>query len=95
MPEGKQDEFVAHGKRLIANAIDLNGQDFTSIIDERAFARLQSTLEDARAKGATIVNLAEGQMPSANMRKFAPHVVLNPTEDMIVMQRGFSARSCR
>ena len=88
VPEGKQDEFVAHGKRLIAKRYpDLNGQDFTSIIDERAFARLQSTLEDARAKGATIVNLAEGQMPSANMRKFAPHVVLNPTEDMIVMQR--------
>ncbi len=88
VPEGRQDEFVEQGKRLIAKRYpDLNGPDFTSIIDERAFARLQATLEDARAKGATIVNLAEGQTPSANMRKFAPHVVLNPTEDMIVMQR--------
>ena len=88
MPEGAADEFVAEGKRLIAKRYpDINGADFTSIIDERAYARLEATLEDARAKGATIVNLAEGQTPNPNQRKFAPHVVLNPTEDMIVMQR--------
>ena len=66
---------------------DINGRDYTSIIDERAFTRLQATLEDARTKGAVLVNLAERQIPDAKRRKFAPHLVLNPTEDMIVMQR--------
>ncbi len=88
LPEGAQDAFVAEGKALIAKRYpDINGPDFTSIIDERAYARLEATLEDARAKGATIVNLAEGQNPNPNLRKFAPHAVLNPTEDMVVMQR--------
>ncbi|XUJ37252.1 aldehyde dehydrogenase family protein [Bradyrhizobium japonicum] len=48
---------------------------------------MQATLRDARTKGAVLVNLAEQQIPDAKRRKFAPHLVLNPTEDMIVMQR--------
>jgi coniferyl-aldehyde dehydrogenase len=43
--------------------------------------------EDARSKGAVLVNLAEQQDPDVKRRKFPPHLVLNPTEDMIVMQR--------
>jgi coniferyl-aldehyde dehydrogenase len=50
------------------------------------WTRLQATLEDAREKGATLINLAE-QIPDAKRRKFPPYLVLNPTEDMIVMQR--------
>ena len=88
LPEGAVPEFVEHCKRLVAERYpDLNGADYTSIIDERAFARLQATLDDARAKGATLVNLAEGQTPDASRRKFAPHLVLDPTEDMQLMQR--------
>ena len=88
IPAGKEDEFVAHCKRLLAKRYpDLNGADYTSIIDARAFGRLQATLDDARAKGAKIVDLAEGQSPDQQMRKLAPHVVLNPTEDMVAMQR--------
>jgi coniferyl-aldehyde dehydrogenase len=88
LPKGSEDEFVRHCRRLFAERFpDINGQDYTSIIDERSFTRLQATLEDARTKGAVLVNLAEQQIPDAKRRKFAPHLVLNPTEDMIVMQR--------
>src|SRR5271170_6089547 len=88
LPKGAEVEFARHCKRLFAVRYpDINGPDFTSIIDDRAFARLQATLEDARAKGATLINLAEGQIPDASLRKFPPHLVLGPTEDMQVMQR--------
>jgi coniferyl-aldehyde dehydrogenase len=88
LAKGKETEFVDHCKRLFARRYpDINGPDFTSIIDERAYNRLTAALEDARAKGATLVNLAEGQTPDANKRKFAPHVVLNPTPEMEVMRR--------
>jgi coniferyl-aldehyde dehydrogenase len=88
LPKGAEAEFASHCKRLFAERYpDINGPDFTSIIDDRAFARLQATLEDARAKGATLINLAEGQIPDASLRKFPPHLVLDPTEDMQVMQR--------
>ena len=57
---------------------DVNGPDFTSIIDQRSYDRLTAALEDARAKGATLIDLAEGQKPDARMRKFPPHLVLEP-----------------
>ncbi|MFI4940673.1 MAG: coniferyl aldehyde dehydrogenase [Burkholderiales bacterium] len=88
IPEGTADEFVKQCKRLIAERYpDLDTKDYTSIIDQRSYDRLQNTLEDARAKGATVVNLADGQTPDASMRKMAPHLVLNPTPDMVVSQR--------
>ena len=59
LPEGAVGEFAGHCKRLVAERFpDLNGPDYTSIIDARSFTRLQATLDDARAKGATLVNLA-------------------------------------
>ena len=63
LPKGSEDEFVRHCRRLFAERFpDINGQDYTSIIDERSFTRLQATLEDARTKGAVLVNLAEQQI---------------------------------
>ncbi|MBV8503174.1 MAG: coniferyl aldehyde dehydrogenase [Paucibacter sp.] len=88
IPEGKEEEFTAHCKRLFAQRFpDVNGPDYTSIIDERAYQRLESHLEDARAKGARIVNLAENQTPDRQARKFAPHLVFNLTPDMDLSTR--------
>ncbi len=88
LPEGKTDEFAAHCKRLFAERFpDMNGPDYTSIIDVRSYERLQSTLDDAAAKGATLINLAAGQTPNAALRKFPPHLVLNLTPDMQMSQR--------
>jgi len=88
LPKGAEGEFVAECRSLFARRHpDVNGGDFTSIIDKRSFDRLTAALEDARAKGATLVNLAEGQTPDATKRKLAPHIVLNPTSDMEIMRR--------
>jgi coniferyl-aldehyde dehydrogenase len=87
LPEGAVAEFSAYCKRLFAERYpDINGPDYTSIIDERAFRRLHAVLDDARAKGATLIDLAEGQAPNAALRKFAPHLVLNPSDDMLAMR---------
>jgi coniferyl-aldehyde dehydrogenase len=88
IPEGTQDAFVGHCKRLFAQRYpDINGVDFTAIIDQRSYDRLQASLDEARAKGATLVNLAEGQYPDPALRKMAPHLVLNATPDMVLSQR--------
>ncbi len=88
LPEGRTEEFVEHATRLIARRYpDINGPDYTSIIDERSHQRLLDALEDARAKGATLVNLAPAQAPNASLRKFPPHLVLNVSDDMVLMQR--------
>jgi coniferyl-aldehyde dehydrogenase len=88
LPRGSETEFIAHCRRLFAKRYpDINGPDFTSIIDQRSYDRLSAALEEARAKGATLINLAEGQTPDASKRKFAPHIVLNPTADMEILRR--------
>ncbi|MEO7031343.1 MAG: coniferyl aldehyde dehydrogenase [Herbaspirillum sp.] len=88
LPDGSSQEFIEHCKRLFTQRFpDINGNDYTSIIDQRSYDRLRNTLEDARAKGGTVINLAPDQTPNVALRKFAPHVVLNPTPDMLVSQR--------
>lgn len=87
LPEGSVDAFVAHAKRLVAQRYpDLNGPDYTTIIDQPAFDRLNATLEDARARGATVIDLAPDQRPDASRRKLAPHIVLGVNDEMSIMQ---------
>jgi coniferyl-aldehyde dehydrogenase len=88
LPRGSEDEFVKHCRRLFAKRYpDMNGPDFTSIIDQRSYDRLTAALDDARAKGARLVDLAEGQTPDKSKRRLSPHIVLNVTPDMELMQR--------
>ena len=65
---------------------DISSNDYTSIIDDRSFKRIAQTLDDASAKGATIVNL-QGQEPRAEERKFPLCLVLNTSDDMTIRQR--------
>jgi coniferyl-aldehyde dehydrogenase len=60
--------------------------DFTSIVNERHFARLQGYLDDARQKGARIVELNPASEDLGDGTKLAPHLVLDPTDEMAVMQ---------
>ena len=88
LPRRSEEEFVGHCRRLFAKRYpDINGPDFTSIIDQRSYDRLAAALEDARLKGARLINLAEGQTPDKSKRQFPPHIVLNPTGEMELMRR--------
>ena len=87
LPRDKTDEFVAYARRLVAKRYpDLNGPDYTAIINQRAYDRLIAMLEDARRKGATVVNLAPDQKPDAARRKLAPHIILDVADDMTILQ---------
>ncbi len=88
LPEGHSEDFIAHAQRLVGERYpDLNGPDYTSIIDARAYQRLLDALADAKAKGARLINLAPEQTPNAALRKLAPHLVLDVTDDMELMKR--------
>ena len=87
LPEGRTDEFVAHARRMVAGRYpDLNGPDYTAIINQAAYDRLVAMLEDAREKGAAVVNLAPDQTPDTGRRILAPHIILDATEDMTILQ---------
>jgi coniferyl-aldehyde dehydrogenase len=87
IPEGKQSQFVAAASKVVAERYpDTNDPSFTSVIDDKAFRRLKLNLEDAEAKGATIVPLVPDASFNEVNRKFPPHLVLDVTDDMMIMQ---------
>ncbi len=66
----------------------LDNPDYTSVINARHRDRLLSYLDDARAKGAEVVevNPANEDFKSSNGNKMPLYLVRNPTDDMKVMQ---------
>src|SRR5690606_17039112 len=58
--------------------------DYTRIINDAAFARLQGHLDDARARGLRVLPLAAAHDPQR--RLFAPTLVLEPGDDASLMQ---------
>lgn len=88
LPEGREEAFIAEAQRVIAQRYpDLNGSDYTSVIDDRSYQRLTATLEDAVAKGARAVNLFPGQTPDMAKRKFPLTLVFNVNDEMEIMRR--------
>mgnify|MGYP003625975013 CR=1 FL=1 len=86
--ESQKAGFIDKAKAYVAkHCPDITHSDYTSIIDDRSFQRLQATLQDARDKGATVINLSEGQEANAELRKIPLHLVLDTTADMTVRQR--------
>jgi len=62
--------------------------DYTAVVADRHYARLTGYVDDARAKGAEIVeiNPAGEDLRQQPHRRIAPTLILNPTDDMKVMQ---------
>jgi coniferyl-aldehyde dehydrogenase len=63
--------------RLYPDAPD--SPDYTSVIDDGAFARAVGLVEDARAKGATVASFPPGAV--ANGRKLPPTLVTDAPDD--------------
>lgn len=89
VPEGQVQEF-AH--RLQVNmrtmyGTDPDNKDYTSIVSDRHYARLEALLADAAARGARIMQTANPGDPAwKSRRKFPPTILLGVTPDMTVMQ---------
>jgi coniferyl-aldehyde dehydrogenase len=80
--DGLKQAAAAMYPTLLANS------DYTSIVNDRHFQRLNDWLADARAKGATIVevNPANEDFATTNARKMPLTIVRDATDDMILMQ---------
>lgn len=86
--ESQRDDFVAKAKAYAQKHLpDINSPDYTSIIDDRSLQRLSDTLEDARDKGATLVNLCGNQEVNVAGRKFPMYLVMDTNEDMTIRNR--------
>jgi coniferyl-aldehyde dehydrogenase len=87
LPEDCMEAFTRAAKALVpARYPELESVDYTSIISTAAYQRLVHALEDARSKGATVINLLPGSRPDEKLKKIPPTLVLDVTDDMLLMQ---------
>lgn len=90
VPESRADDFVAAAqasvKKMFADIKD--NPDYTSIVNERHYTRITGYIEDARSKGATIVeiNPADEDFSQQQHHRIPPTLIMDPTDDMTVMQ---------
>ncbi|HBS56988.1 MAG TPA: coniferyl aldehyde dehydrogenase [Stenotrophomonas sp.] len=88
--EGSNAALVEHARQFMARTFPTlqANEDYTSIVSPRHFDRLVGLLADAADKGATIISLAPAGEPAfdAATRKIAPHLVLEATDEMDIMQ---------
>jgi coniferyl-aldehyde dehydrogenase len=88
IPRAQVDEFVALAREIVtARYPTLASTDYTSVIDERSFERLLGALEDAKTRGARLVQLIPGEPFDRALRKIAPVVVLDAPADCALLQR--------
>ncbi|MEE4288154.1 MAG: coniferyl aldehyde dehydrogenase, partial [Erythrobacter sp.] len=91
VPEDKADEAVAG----VSNGVSamyptlLENDDYASIVSDRHFERLQGLVEDARDKGAEVIEVNPGgeDFANANQRKMPLNILKNVTDEMKVMQQ--------
>ena len=90
LPEESRDEFVDAARDSVASMYPnlKDNPDYTSIVNERHFDRLNGYLDDAKAKGADLVeiNPANEDFSQQEHHRIPPTIILDPTEDMQVMQ---------
>lgn len=86
--ESQREDFIAKAKAYVAkHCPDINHTDYTAIIDDRSVKRLLDTVEDARSKGATVINLNGSQEANIAQRKVPLQLVLDTTPDMTIRNR--------
>lgn len=85
--KSQRDEFIKLAKSWADKHIpDIASTDYTSVIDDASFKRIENTVEEARKKGAEIINLCN-QEALAELRKYPLTLVLDGTNEMEVQQR--------
>jgi len=91
VPEDMEDGAVAAvelGARTMYPTV-LANDDYASIVSDRHFERLQSMVEDARDKGAEVIEVnpaGEDFTGSSNARKMPLTILRNVTDEMQAMQ---------
>lgn len=88
LPRGKLDEFVEHYKQVVNGMYPnfMHNPDYTSIINDKQYKRIQGYLEDAVQQGANLIELNPCLEDVASVRKIAPTLVSNVTPQMQIMQ---------
>ncbi len=81
---GRRDALVTALQRELAERYGSgNDGDYTRIVNDAQYARLQAHVDDARARGAIVLRVGDSDAAS---RRFAPTLLLDADDDATVMQ---------
>ncbi|WP_313950907.1 coniferyl aldehyde dehydrogenase [Accumulibacter sp.] len=88
LPAGQEEAFIDRARSVVAACYPdiAHTADYSTIIDQRHYARLCAHVEQARASGARIVELAPGAVADPATRRLPPLVLLGVGDDQRVMQ---------
>lgn len=88
LPEGQQDAFIAAYYSAFKKMYPTlkNNPDYTAILNERQWQRLEGLLADAQAKSAVITEINPGNENLDGSRKMAPRLITQVQDDMQIMQ---------
>jgi|TARA_B110000967_G_scaffold68356_2_gene70653 coniferyl-aldehyde dehydrogenase len=85
----KRDEFIAEAENAIKEFYPeiKNNVDYTSIINERHFDRINSLIDDAKEKGAHVhqINPSNEDFSQQEFYKIPPTIITNTSDDMRIM----------
>jgi coniferyl-aldehyde dehydrogenase len=89
--EQEVDSFVTEYEKEVAKLYPdiASNPDYTSIVNDRHYARLAGLLNDARNKGARVIEVAGPASPGSmttHPRTIVPTIVLDVTDEMNVMR---------
>jgi len=87
VPSSRQAEFIKVFSETARSmyADPVNNPDFTSIVNDSHYARLQSYLDNARATGSEIVSVYPEAKSDSSKRKLVPTIVINPSHESSIM----------
>ncbi|MBU2871940.1 coniferyl aldehyde dehydrogenase [Colwellia sp. E2M01] len=85
-PEAKVEEFIkAYQHKFQTMYPNNENSDYTNIINETQHQRLLTWLDDAKAKGATVIS-ASSEKVDRSSRQLATQLITEVNDDMLIMQ---------
>ncbi|MDY6942469.1 MAG: coniferyl aldehyde dehydrogenase [Pseudomonadota bacterium] len=89
VPKAKEQEFVQAYSELMTKRYPTvaDNQDITWIVNDRHYRRIRGLIDDAKAKGANVIEINPRNEAIPDGKRVIPHTLItNVTEDMAVMQ---------
>ncbi|GAB6262853.1 coniferyl aldehyde dehydrogenase [Photobacterium sp. R1] len=88
VPEDKAQEFISEFKQQFVAMYPqgVHSRDFTSIVNQRQFDRLNLWLEEARHQNV-VIEPAHTEALDDKAHRMVPHLLLNPDENLTLMQQ--------
>jgi coniferyl-aldehyde dehydrogenase len=91
VPKEKTSEFVAAATKAVETMYPTglkDNDDYTSIVNQRHYDRIMGYIDEAKSKGAQVVEINPmgenfAQQPH---HKIPPHIIVDPSDDLKVMQ---------